>query len=139
MTKYCSTCDRHLNLDHFAGDSSSKDGKTSKCKACQKKYTQQHYKNNIDSYRRSRDRNKYGLTDEESDLIEELRLTGYCMACGKSALSAIKNKKNKKSPLVLDHNHFWENYIKNPPGVYPLYALRRKNAIRQQDTAQSSS
>lgn len=72
-----------------------KDGLDFWCKDCKKKANYKHKKRYPKYERRWRDKTQYGLSEEESDLVQKIRENGSCYLCG------LKDKKS----LHIDHDH----------------------------------
>lgn len=91
--KKCYMCKKELPLEDFHSDKSKSDGKSSRCKKCNKIHCRK--------YQPSREKHRvyelmyyYGMTESEYNKLV-LQQQGVCAICGT----------NKEGRLAVDHNH----------------------------------
>ena len=127
IIKPCSCCKKIKESNCFSKLSYAKDGFNSRCKECDRKSKNEHYKNNkekcklntnkwkknnkdsVTKHRKKSDiKKRFGLTLEEYAIIY-LRLweeqKGCCAICGLQATSYCKMSSVDKTTLHLDHCH----------------------------------
>lgn len=172
MTKKCYNCKKEKDIKEFGKSKNRPMGIATYCLECSRvksKLNREKYRDKINKRRRElysekreimalrskkyRDKNKdrvrktkdkqlYGLTPEQSDIVENLRINGTCFCCGTGA---------RKRKLFLDHEHetgkirgilchdcnyiegqlkkyeklgyiniigWWRNYLDNPPNIF---------------------
>jgi hypothetical protein len=88
--KQCSACKQIKPVTEFNNNSSKSDGKSSKCKNCNKDYLKQHYTDNPEYYKNKSRKYKSDLRE----LINRLKILRGCNSCGFN-----------EHPAVLDFHH----------------------------------
>lgn len=89
MTKECASCRIIQDIDQFSKRSASKDGKSSRCKNCNKAYLKNHYQDNKKYYYNK----KIKFQDKGKEFMWNFLKDKSCKDCG------INN------PLLLEFDH----------------------------------
>lgn len=129
--KECPKCHQIKKVSDFFKDKNNKDGLQIYCKKCfaeinakyrknnkekfaeyyveyyknNKEKIAEYRKNNREKLRQSKDWQKFRLTPEQSDIVENLRINGKCFICGRNAEEGGVSKNENQKKLCLDHNH----------------------------------
>jgi len=102
--KTCTRCKQEKSLDAFAKRRSSPDGLQYACKACARKWQQEHPEAMRDTWNRYRRRTylekTYGITEAQYEEMLD-RQKGVCESCGRPGDDPRPNRR----PLHVDHDH----------------------------------
>ena len=102
--KRCGTCKVEKPIDQFNNDRSQKDGKTRRCKACQRDVNLRWQQANPASRKHGRSTQlmiKYGLTPQRyNEMLEAQR--GCCAICG---VPEAESRGRNPGRLCVDHDH----------------------------------
>lgn len=76
--KRCCRCKQTKAFEHFAKDSSRKDGYANKCRECYRVWTKQHYQNNKELYKARRRE----VVREAKEFVNSFKESNPCTDCG---------------------------------------------------------
>lgn len=103
--KKCTSCKKTKQISDFYNSKSSKDGKSYRCKSCDKSarnlYRQRNKETATKNQRKAYLKSKYGITEEQEEgiLKEQNYLCAICNTKG------FKMRSEAKYSLVVDHCH----------------------------------
>jgi len=107
MTKICTVCNLELRKEAFYNCKATKDGKSYRCKSCDRvcanNYKKTQYLKHRELRRKVQRKSKYGLTEDGFDELLKSQ-DGLCAICN-VVLDQGWTRQHKPNKLVVDHNH----------------------------------
>lgn len=94
--KTCSTCGREKPLEEFNRKSASKDGRTARCKFCQREKTREHYENNKKYYIDKARKNSAKYKIDAVQYVCSYLLRNPCLVCGETDIRVLDFHHDKK-------------------------------------------
>ena len=91
--KVCTTCRRKRDLQEFAVKRKIPELRSTKCRKCQRKYAQEHYRKNKEAYKKRAIGHNAKQTQVLRKFLWEYLLEHECVDCGES------------DPVVLEFDH----------------------------------
>lgn len=88
--KTCSVCKLEKSEDAFAWRNKAANKRQAKCRACHRRYTQQHYIDNADLYKARAQAGKPAARRACKDLVLEHLLSHPCVDCGEDDVEVLE-------------------------------------------------